>query len=99
MTVIMFEKKSATVELTVFDGGIVKDITGGTPRAAMESPSGGKKILTAAITSPTKGVVRVTIPKASVDIQGTWFAECALEFGDDDRTIWQEDLLARRSIL
>ncbi len=97
MTIRMFEKKSATVDVTVKTNEVAKDITGGTARAVLVSPGGGKKTLTATITDASGGVIQVTIPKATVDTDGKWLAECALVIGDDDRTVWQEDVLAARS--
>ncbi len=98
MTVHMFEKKSAKVDIDVKENGVAKDISAGTPRAVMQAPGGGTKTLAAALTGVT-GVVQVTIPKGAVDIHGSWLGECALLLGDDDRTIWQEDILAKQSIL
>ncbi len=98
MTVHMFEKKTATIDITVEENGVAKDISAGTPRAVMQAPGAGKKTLTAVLTG-VAGVVQVTIPKAAVDIHGSWLGECALLLGDDDRTIWQEDILAKQSIL
>ena len=97
MTSRVVEKKSAVVAVTVKTDEGVKAISGGTPRAVLISPGGGKKTLTATITDATGGVIRVLIPKAVVDTDGKWLAECALKLGTDDRTVWQEDVLAARS--
>lgn len=97
MTIKVFEKKSAVVDVTVKTNEVVKDITGGTPRAVLVSPAGTKRTLTATITDAAGGAIRVTIPKATADTYGKWLLECALLLGDDDRTVLQEDVLAVRS--
>ncbi len=94
----MFEKKTATVDITVKQADVAKDITGGTPRAVAVSPNGGKKTLAAAITDATGGVIQITFPIGIIDTHGSWLAECALLLGTDDRTVWQEDVLAAESV-
>ncbi len=97
MTIRMFEKKSAVVDVTVKTNEVAKNITGGTARAVLVSPGSSKRTLTATITDAVGGVIRVTIPKAVVDTDGKWLLECALLLGTDDRTVLQEDVLAARS--
>ena len=97
MTIRMFEKKSVVIDVGVETDEVAKDISGGVVRAVLISPGGSKKNLTATITDATGGVIRVLIPKATVDTDGKWLAECALKLGTDDRTVWQEDVLAARS--
>ena len=93
----MFEKKTATVDITVKTNDVAKDITGGTPRAVAIAPNGGKKTLTATITDASGGVIQILFPIGLVDTHGSWLAELALEIGTDDRTVWQEDVLAAQS--
>ncbi len=90
----MFEKKTAIVDITVKQADVAKDITGGTPRAVAVSPRGGKKTLTATITDAAAGVIQITFPIGIIDTHGSWLAECALLLGTNDRTVWQEDVLA-----
>ena len=96
MTIRMFEKKSAVIDVTVKTDDVAKDISAGTPRAVLIAPSGGVKTLTAVLTGTT-GVIQITIPTATADPYGRWIAECALVIGADDRTVWQEDVLAVQS--
>ena len=93
----MFEKKTATVDITVKTNDVAKDITGGTPRAVAIGPNGGKKTLTATITDASGGVIQILFPIGLIDQHGSWLAECALLIDTDDRTVWQEDVLAAQS--
>ena len=93
----MWEKKTLAVDITVKTDDVAKDITGGTPRAVAIAPDGGKKTLTATITDASGGVIQVLFPIGLIDEHGSWLAELALEIGTDDRTVWQEDVLAAQT--
>ena len=96
MTIRMFQKKSAVIDVTVKTADVAKDISSGTPRAVLIAPNGGEKTLTTVLTGAT-GVIQITIPNNTADPHGRWIAECALVIGEDDRTVWQEDVLAAQS--
>ena len=94
MTIITHSKKTLVVDVTVKTNEVAKDITGGVARAMVVSPSGGKKTLPSAITNATGGVVQLTFGIGLIDIPGPWFAGLAVKTSTEDRTVWQEEILA-----
>ena len=97
MTILTHSKKTVVVDVTVKTSEVVKDITGGTPRAVVVSPDGGKKTLPSVIIDATGGVVQLTFGIGLIDTPGQWFAELALLIGTEDRTVYQEEVLAART--
>ena len=94
MTIKTHAKKTLVVDVTVKTNEVAKDITGGTVRAVIISPSGGKKTLPSAITNATGGVVQLTFGIGLIDIPGQWFVELAVKIGTEDKTVWEEEVLA-----
>lgn len=91
------QNKSVVIDVIVKEKDTAKNITGGAVRAVIISPSGGKKAITSAITDATGGVVQLTVENGVLDVDGEWLAELAVVIGSDDRTVWQEPVLAARS--
>ena len=94
MTIKTHAKKTIVVDVTVKTNEVAKDITGGTARAVIISPSGGKKTLPSVITDATNGVVQLTFGIGLIDAPGQWFAELSVKIGTEDKTVWEEEVLA-----
>ena len=94
MTIKTHAKKTIVVDVTVKTSEVAKDITGGIPRAVVVSPDGGEKTLPSVITDAAGGIIQLTFGIGLVDRPGQWFAELALKIGAEDRTVYQEEVLA-----
>ena len=100
MTIKLTENEDKIILIDVDNpDGTAKNITGGTLTAVARSPGGSNKTLTVVITDAAAGKVTITIPKDTINVPGSWFGQCDLEIGTGKTTIWQEVILARRSVI
>ncbi len=98
MTITTFRGDSVIIDVTVKTAGVAKNITGGTPLADVRSPTDADTAVTAAITDAANGVLRVTIPVATLDAIGTWLGQCQLVIGAESQTVWSEPLTVSQAI-
>lgn len=99
MAINTFKGDSLVVDVTVKEGGVPKDITGGTPDAAIRSPSGAVSAATAAITDAANGVCRLTVATGALNATGDWLAELELAIGAESQTVWQEVLVVADALM
>ena len=99
MTIQTYQGDSVIVDITVKESGSAKNITGGAVDAAVKSPDGTITTVTSAITDAANGVVRFTVPAATLNKTGAWLAEFELVIGSESQTVWSETLSVAQAIL
>lgn len=83
---------SLVIDITITEDGVVKDITGGTVQAAIKSPdlAGTVTAVSGAVFDGPNGIARVTVPKDTFDVPGSWWIQCRVEIGAESQTVYHE---------
>lgn len=99
MAIPAHKDKSLTINVTVYESGATKDITGATLTAKMRSPDGTTSDVTTDLTDAANGLVQLTIADDELSSRGEWICELAVTLGGKSQTVWQEPVMVRDSLI